>query len=97
MITAIVERYFRMEEEKAENIARLLIELRRRMMQQSGCISSETLNSTKNPSLWVDVSTWTYSDQWKKWEEAPERKEIQSEIEKLQINSERVSIFNIIK
>jgi quinol monooxygenase YgiN len=97
MITAIVERRFHMAEEKTENIARLLIELRRRMMQQSGCVSSETLHSMKEPSLWVDVSTWTYSDQWKKWENAPERREIQSEIENLLLNSEQVSIFNIIK
>ena len=97
MITAIVERRFRMEEEKAENIARLLIELRRRMMQQSGCVACETLHSAKDPSLWIDVSTWTYSDQWKKWEEAPERREIQSEIESLQLNTEQVSIFNIIR
>jgi len=94
MITAIVERRF--STEKTENIARILIELRRRR-QHSGCLSSETLHSTKDPSLWVDVSTWTYSDQWKKWEDTPERKDIQSEIENLQIDSEQVSIFNIIK
>jgi len=95
MITAIVERRF--QPEKVEDIARLLVELRRRMMQQSGYISGETLWSTNDPSLWVDVSTWTYSGQWKKWKAAPEHKEIQSEIESLLIASEKVSIFNIVR
>lgn len=95
MITAIVERRF--QPEKVGDIARLLVELRRRMMQQSGYISGETLWSVNDPSLWVDVSTWTYSDQWKKWEAAPEHNEIQSEIESLLIASEKESIFNIVR
>jgi len=95
MITAIVERRF--QREKTEDVARLLVELRRRMMQQIGCISSETLCSANDPSLWVNVSTWTYSDQLKSWETTPQYKEIQSELEKILTNSEKVSIFNIVK
>ena len=76
MITVVVERRF--QAGKVDDTARLLVELRRRMSKQSGYVSCETLRSTNDPSLWVDVSTWTYSDQWKKWEVAPEHKEIQA-------------------
>ena len=95
MIMAVVERHF--QPEKVDDMARLLVELRRRRVKQSGCISSESLRSVADPSLWVDISTWTYSDQWKQWEAAPERKEIQSEIEKLQLDSEEVTIFDIVR
>jgi quinol monooxygenase YgiN len=95
MITAIVERRF--QPEKVEDIARLLVELRRRMMQQNGCISSETLRSANDPSLWVDVSTWTYSDKWKKWETTPEHNEIQFKMKDLLIAPEKVSIFNLMR
>ena len=70
---------------------------KRRMTKQSGYISGETLWSTNDPLLWVDISTWTYSDQWKKWEVAPEHKEMQAEIDSLLIASEKVSIFNIVR
>jgi heme-degrading monooxygenase HmoA len=95
MITAIVERHFQLE--KVEDIARLLIELRRRMAKQSGYISGETLWAVNDPSLWVDVSTWTYSDQWKKWEAAPECREVQTEISNLLVTPPRVSIFKIVR
>ena len=95
MIKVMVERRFRLG--RVEDVARLLAELSRNERQQSGYISSETLWSVNDPSLWLDISTWTYSDQWKKWEVAPEHKEIQSEIENLLIASEKVSIFNIVR
>jgi quinol monooxygenase YgiN len=95
MIMAIVERRF--QPEKVDDMARLLVELRRRRVKQNGCISSESLRSVSDPSLWVDISTWTYSDQWKQWEATPERNEIQSEIEKLLLASEEVSIFDMVR
>ena len=95
MIVAIVERHF--QPEKVDDMARLLVELRRRRVKQGGCISSESLRSINDPALCVDISTWTYSDQWKQWEATQERREIQSEIEKLLLTSEEVSIFDIVR
>ena len=95
MITVVVVRRFLQGREK--DAARLLGELRRREIQQNGCISSEVLWSVDDPSMWVDISTWTYSGQWRKWEVAPEHREIQSEMENLLIAADGASIFKIVK
>ena len=95
MIVAVVERRF--QTGKTDDAVRLMVELRRRMMKRGGCISDETLRSEDDPSLWLDVSTLTYSDRWKEWEAAREHKELQSEIENLLTAPENISIFDIVK
>ena len=95
MIRVIAEKRF--QEGRVEDIVGLLAELSRKEREQDGCLSDEILQSVADPSTWVDVSTWTYSDQWKKWEVAPEHKEIQAEIDNLLIALEKVSIFNIVR
>ena len=95
MITVVVVRHFLQEREK--DAARLLGELRRREIKQNGCISSEILWSVDDPSMWVDISTWVHSDQWKKWGVSLERREIKSEMENLLIAADRASIYKIVK
>lgn len=95
MIRVIVERHF--QQEKTEDIVTLLAELNRRESVQEGCLSDEILQSVADPSIWVDVSTWTYSDQWKKWCTTSEHKKIQLKVKDLLIGPEIVSIFNIIR
>ena len=95
MIEVIVERHF--QPGRMEDTARLLAEMRRRVMRQNGYVSGEILQSADNPSVWIDTSTWTYSDQWKKWETTPEHNEIQCEVERLLAAPEKVFICNVIR
>ncbi|MFC2008141.1 antibiotic biosynthesis monooxygenase family protein [Chloroflexota bacterium] len=95
MITVVMVRHLLQEREK--DAARLLGELRRREIQQNGCISSEILWSVDDPSMWIDISTWTYSDQWKKWEVALEHRDIESEMQNLLVAADKASIFKIVK
>ena len=95
MIKVIVERRFCPE--KVRDVARLLSELSRRERQQNGYLSGEILRSADDPSLWIDISTWTYSDQWEKWETAPEHNEIQFKMKDLLVAPEKVSTFSIIR
>ena len=95
MIKVIVER--RLRSGRVEDIARLLAELSRRERQQNGYLSGEILQSADDPSLWVDISTWTYSEQWKRWETTPGHNEIQLKMNDLLIAPEKVSIFTIMR
>ena len=95
MIKVIVVRHFLPEKER--DVARLLGELRRREVQQDGCITDEILWSVEDPSMWVDISTWTHSDQWNKWESTAEYIEIYHKILNLLITTEEVIKLKIFK
>jgi quinol monooxygenase YgiN len=95
MLKVIVVRHFLPEKER--DAARLLGELRRREVQQDGCITDEILWSVDDPSMWVNISTWTHSDQWKKWESTGEYIEIYHKMLNLLITTEEVITLKIFK
>ncbi|MFC2071096.1 antibiotic biosynthesis monooxygenase [Chloroflexota bacterium] len=95
MIKVIVVRHFLPEKER--DAARLLGELRRREVQQDGCITDEILWSVDDPSMWVDISTWIHSDQWKNWESTGEYIEIYYKMLNLLITTEEVIMLKIFK
>jgi heme-degrading monooxygenase HmoA len=59
----------------------LLMELRTKAMNQKGYISGETLKGISDPDEFLVISTWKSSEDWKVWENNPERSEIQSKID----------------
>ena len=59
----------------------LLMELRTKAMNQKGYISGETLKGISDPDEFLVISTWKSSEDWKVWEDNPERREIQSKID----------------
>jgi heme-degrading monooxygenase HmoA len=59
----------------------LLMELRTKAMNQKGYISGETLKGISDPDEFLVISTWKSSEDWKAWEDNPERREIQSKID----------------
>jgi quinol monooxygenase YgiN len=95
MIKVIVVRHFLPEKER--DAARLLGELRRREVQQDGCITDDILWLVDDPSMWVDISTWTYGDQWKKWESTEEYAELHDKMQNLLITSEEMIALKIFK
>ena len=95
MIRVITEKRF--QQGRVEDIVGLLAELSRKEREQDGCLSDEILQSVADPSTWVDVSTWTYSDQWKKWRTTQEYKKIQLKMKDLLAAPDEVSVFTIIR
>ncbi len=74
----------------------LLVELRTKAVQQRGHVSSETLRSVDDTSLWLVLSTWLDVDLWRVWEASPERQEITNKIEPLLVAPEKASSFSFI-
>jgi heme oxygenase (mycobilin-producing) len=61
----------------------LLMTLRSKAMHAKGYISGETLRSLESADTFIVISTWNSLDDWKAWEQDPERKKIQALIDEL--------------
>jgi heme-degrading monooxygenase HmoA len=61
----------------------LLQEMNRRARQQTGYVSTNTLQSKEDPDDYMVVSVWDTEDDWKAWFINPERKTIQNDIDSL--------------
>jgi len=61
----------------------LLMELRTKAMNQSGYISGETSKGISDPDEFLVISTWKSLEDWKAWEDNPERVKIQAEIDRI--------------
>jgi len=68
---------------REKDLLPLLMELRTKAMNQKGYISGETLKGISDPDEFLVISTWKSSEDWKAWEDNPERREIQSKIDAL--------------
>ena len=68
---------------RQKDVLPLLMELRRHAMNQAGYISGETLKGVTDPGEFLVISTWKSLEEWKAWEEDPERREIQKDIDAL--------------
>jgi heme oxygenase (mycobilin-producing) len=70
-----------------EGMAREMIPLFRKMRtlanEQPGYITGETMRNLQKPDEFLVISTWETSDDWKRWVESSERRQIQSQIDKL--------------
>jgi heme oxygenase (mycobilin-producing) len=69
--------------EKPEALFPLLSELRTRAKEQPGYISSETLRSLDDPEDFMVVSIWETADNWKKWLQSKERRDIQGKVDSM--------------
>ena len=68
---------------KQKDLLPLLMELRSKAMNQKGYISGETLKGISDPDEFMVISTWNSLEDWKAWEDNPERREIQGKIDAL--------------
>ena len=73
----------KIKEGKESDFFKLLKELRAKAIAAPGYISGETLQAMNDSHHYVVISTWQGVDEWKNWENNPQRKEITDQIEKL--------------
>ncbi|MDY6912403.1 MAG: antibiotic biosynthesis monooxygenase [Chloroflexota bacterium] len=87
----LIERKFR-----PESLGRLLelsLELRAMATKQPGHICGETLGSADHDNLHLVISTWRNLDDWKAWEQNPERIRISKQIDDLLIEPTKARVF----
>ena len=82
--------------DKPEDLLPLLTELRSRAIEQPGYISSETLRSLDDPEDFLVVSKWETADDWKKWLQSKERRDIQGQVDSLIGEKSFYKIFETI-
>jgi len=80
-VKVIIKRKWKIE--KPEELLPLLTELRSRAQKQAGYISGETLRSLDDPGDFMVISEWETSDDWKKWSQSKERRDIQHKVDSL--------------
>jgi heme-degrading monooxygenase HmoA len=68
---------------RQKDLLPLLLDLRTKAMAQRGYISGETLKGISDPDEFMVISTWNSVEDWKAWEDNPERREIQGKIDAL--------------
>ena len=67
------------KEGKEKEVFALIKKLRFKAMNQEGYISGENLVSTNDPQELMVVSTWQSIENWTKWKESDERKNIDAQ------------------
>ncbi len=80
-IQVIIKRKWQID--KPEALFPLLTELRSLASKQPGYISSETLRSLGNPEDYMVVSNWETVDDWQKWFQSKERRDLQGQVDSL--------------
>jgi heme-degrading monooxygenase HmoA len=78
---------------KEADFAKLLRELRSKAIPSRGYISGETLRSMDDPHNYIVITTWQNIDDWKAWEKNPERRKIQTKIEKVMARPTRTRVY----
>ena len=81
-------------EDKAREMIPLFKRMRVQANNQPGYISGETLRSLDNPDEFLVISTWESSDDWKKWVNSADRKEVQDQIDALLGGKTEFEIFH---
>jgi heme oxygenase (mycobilin-producing) len=80
-IQVMIKRKWKVD--KPHELLPLLEKLHRRAQEQSGYISGETLRSIEDPEDFLVVSKWEAAEDWKKWLNSKERREIQGRVDSL--------------
>lgn len=80
-VQVLIKRKWRVD--KPQLILPLLDQLHTRAEQQPGYISGETLRNVEDPQDYLVVSKWETVDDWKKWLNSKERRDIQGQVDSL--------------
>jgi len=90
-VRIIIDR--KVKEGKESEFSQLLKQLRLKAVSSKGYISGETLRALSDRHNYIVVSTWQSADDWKNWEEDPERKKVQARIEKIMMRPTKTKIY----
>jgi heme-degrading monooxygenase HmoA len=80
-IQVIIKRKW--QTDKHEELIPLLTEIRSCAKEQPGYISGETLRSLDDPEDYMVVSKWETADDWQKWLQSKERRDLQGQVDSL--------------
>jgi len=69
--------------DKPKELLPLLKKLHTRAKKQPGYVSGETLRSIESPEDYLVISKWENIDDWKKWLNSKERRDIQGRVDSL--------------
>ena len=69
--------------DKPQELLPLLEKLHTRAEKQPGYISGETLRSIENPEDFLVISKWETAENWKKWLNSKERRDLQGRVDSL--------------
>ncbi|MBM4338509.1 MAG: antibiotic biosynthesis monooxygenase [Deltaproteobacteria bacterium] len=78
---------------KEVEFAKMLRELRTKVVPAKGYISGETLRALNDHSNYIVITTWQNVDDWKEWEKNPDRKKVQAKMEKLMARPTKAKIY----
>jgi heme-degrading monooxygenase HmoA len=70
-------------DDKGREMIPLFRQMRSLATQQPGYISGETLKRLDDSNTFLVISTWQTSEDWEKWFQSPERKEVLEKIDAL--------------
>ena len=93
-IKVIIER--KIKGGKEEELGQLLRQLRAKALLAPGYISGQTLRSIVDPRLYLVISTWKSLDDWRRWEEDPERNELQKKVNELLEEPAKFRVFYFV-
>lgn len=71
----------------------VMMQLRAKAMQNKGYISGETLRALNNPNKYLAISNWNSVEDWRSWENSPDRKKIQEEMKPIVLGKESVTVY----
>ena len=80
-IQVIIKRKW--QTDNPEALFPLLTKLRSLAKKQPGYISGETLRSLDDPENYLVVSHWETADDWNKWLQSKERRDLQGRVDSL--------------
>nr|AJG38146.1 antibiotic biosynthesis monooxygenase [bacterium enrichment culture clone fosmid MGS-K1] len=95
MVRIIVER--RVKEGKDNDLLEMLRELRARALHQPGYVSGETLVGNDDPSLYVVISNWASGEDWEKWANSKQRKDLDEKIKPLLSTPSQVTVLRYLE
>jgi heme-degrading monooxygenase HmoA len=82
-VKILIKRRLPLDKAKAQYIVSIFRQLRMIALEQEGYISSETLRSMENPQEFLVISTWRSLEDWQKWYNSNQRKELHSKVDML--------------
>jgi heme-degrading monooxygenase HmoA len=84
----------RVPQDKARQMIPLFRKMRTLANEQPGYITGETMKNLERPDEFLVISTWETSDDWRRWLESSDRREVQSQIDKLLGGKTEYEIFH---
>jgi len=82
-VKILIKRSLPLDKAKAQYIVSIFRQLRMLALEQEGYISSETLRSMEHPQEFLVISTWRSLEDWQRWFDSRQRKELHSKVDNL--------------